>query len=128
MVVKLQSLQQGFENLCIIGNEGILDYVTHVGELVNQMRVFSDIVSEAMMVGKVLRSMGARYNHIVIVIEDSRDITKLTLDELTGSLSSYKACLISQSNQGDEKVLHVINELSLLKEVDRNPSRGRGKG
>lgn len=102
--------------------------MTHVGVLVNQMKVLDDTILEAMVVGKVLRSMGAKYNHVVTAIEESRNITKLTLDELIGSLSSHEARLISQADQGDEKALHVINEPSTLKEANRTPSRGRGRG
>lgn len=50
------------------------------------MRALGDTISEAMVVGKVLRSLGAKYNHAVMTIEDSRGITTLTLDEFNGSL------------------------------------------
>ncbi|XP_039127068.1 uncharacterized protein LOC120263267 [Dioscorea cayenensis subsp. rotundata] len=82
-----------------------------------------------MVVGKILRSMGAKYNHVVAdAIEESRDITKAyTRCAHFRSLSSHEARLISQSDQGDEKALHVRNELSSLKDADKTPSRGRGR-
>lgn len=71
----------------------------YVEELVNQTKVLGDTVSKPMVAGKVLRSMGAKYNHVGTTIEESRVITKLILDIVTGSLSSHKAHLISQSDQ-----------------------------
>lgn len=83
MAVKLQSLRQGFENMRIKSDESVQDYVILVGELVNQMKSLNDTISEEMVVGKILRSMGAKFNHVVTAIEESRDITKLMVDELT---------------------------------------------
>lgn len=62
-----------------------------VVEHVNQMRGLGD----TMVVEKVLRSLGAKYNHIVTAIEESIDITKLTLDELSGFLQAHEARLHS---------------------------------
>ncbi|XP_039119899.1 uncharacterized protein LOC120256238 [Dioscorea cayenensis subsp. rotundata] len=117
-----------FENLHIKNGELVQDYVTRVGELVNQMKSLGDTISKAIVVGKILRSMGAKYNHVVTVIEESHDITKLTLDVLIASLSSHEARLISQSDQGDEKALHVRNEPLSSKDADKTPSRGHGRG
>lgn len=105
MAMNLQLMRQGFENLRIKSGAGVQDYITQVGEVLNQMKVLGDTISKAMMVRKVLKSMGAKYNHIVTTIEESSDITKLMLDELTKSRSSHEACLISQSNQVHEKVI-----------------------
>lgn len=84
MAVKLQALLQGFEKLLIKSNEGVQEYVTCVGELVNRMKMLGDTVSEAMVVKKVLRSMRPKFNHVVKAIEESRNITRLMLDEITG--------------------------------------------
>lgn len=60
MEVKLQALRQGFKNLRIKSNKGVQEYVTPVGELVNQMKLLDNTISKAMVVRKVLRSMGAK--------------------------------------------------------------------
>lgn len=59
------------------------------------MNSLGDTTSTAMVVGKVLRSLEAKYNHVVTTIEESKDITTLTLNELIGSLQAYEARLIS---------------------------------
>lgn len=63
------------------------------------MNSLGDTISEVMIVGKVLRSVGATYNHVVTTIEESKDITSLTLDELAGSLQAHEVRLISQADQ-----------------------------
>lgn len=82
MAVEHQLLWQSYENLLIKNNEGVQDYVTRFSDLVKGL---GDAVTEAMVVRKVLRNTGAKFNHIVMAIKESKDITKLTLDELTGS-------------------------------------------
>lgn len=60
--------------------------------------------------------MGAKYNHVIMTIEESKDIITLTLNGLTGSLQAYEACLINQADQVQEKMLHVRGEPSTTKE------------
>ncbi|KAH7667285.1 RNA-directed DNA polymerase protein [Dioscorea alata] len=81
-----------------------------------------------MVVRKVLRSMGAKFNHVVTAVEESKDITKLTLDVLTGPLKAHEARLISQADHVEEKVLHVRGEApTSVRESKRAPQRGRGR-
>lgn len=35
---------------------------------------------------KVMRSMSERFNHVITSIEEARDVSKLSLNELSGSL------------------------------------------
>lgn len=93
-------------------------YVSKIVELSNQMRGFGDILSEAMVVGKVLRSLGPKYNHVVAAIEESNDLTKLTPNELSGSFQAHEARFISQADEGDEKALQVRCEVSGIKHDD----------
>ena len=51
---------------------------------------FGEEVKESMIVQKVLRSLPVRYDAKVSTIEESRDLTKLTMDELHGILTVYE--------------------------------------
>lgn len=55
------------------------DYITRVIELVNQMRGLGHTNSEVMVVGKVLRSLGAKYNYIMMAIEESKSVGPIFL-------------------------------------------------
>ena len=84
-----------------------MDYISSVVELVNQKRGLGDTISEGMVVGKVLRSLWAKYNLLVTAIEESKDISKLTMDELNGTLKAHEARRQSQADESEEKILHV---------------------
>ena len=78
-------------------------YVSRVNELVNQMRGLGDTIPDQLPVAKVLRSLGLRFNYVVAAIEESNDLTKLTMDELSGTLQAHEARMISQADEPGEK-------------------------
>lgn len=67
---------------------------------------------------------------MVTTIEESKDLTKLTMDDVSGSLLANEVRLLRQANnQADkeEKVFHVRGEASRVKDRERAPFRGRGR-
>ena len=47
-------------------------------------------LSEQKVVEKILRSLSKKYDHVVVAIEESKDFSVLTFDELQGSLFSHE--------------------------------------
>lgn len=76
-VVKLQTLKREFENLKMQEAESISDYCVRVKDVVNKMATLGEIVSNEVLIKKVLRSLTPRWNHVAIIIEESKDLTKL---------------------------------------------------
>ena len=70
------------------------------------------------MVGKILRSLTAKFNYVVCSIEESNDLSTLSIDALHGSLHVHEQRM--QGYQEEEHVLKVAQE-------DRS-GRGRGRG
>ena len=70
------------------------------------------------MVGKILRSLTAKFNYVVSSIEESNDLSTLSIDALHGSLHVHEQRM--QGYQEEEHVLKVAQE-------DRS-GRGRGRG
>jgi hypothetical protein len=70
--------------------EGIATYLLIVDEVVNAIRGLGEEINESLVVHKVLRSLPSRYNAKVSSIEENRDLTKTTMDELHGSLIAYE--------------------------------------
>ena len=66
------------------------DYFCNILEIVNQIRKYSKRLLDEKAVGKFLRSLAKNYNHVVSVIEESKDLSILTIDELLGSLQSHE--------------------------------------
>ncbi|XP_039138844.1 uncharacterized protein LOC120276185 [Dioscorea cayenensis subsp. rotundata] len=131
VAIKLQTLRQDFENLRIKNTETVQNYITRVIDLGNQMKSLGDTISEAMVVGKLLRSLGPKFNHVVIAIEESKDLTKLTMEDVSGSLVAHKARLLRQADDQvgkEEKAFHVKGEAVGVRDKEKGVSRGRGRG
>lgn len=55
IAVKLQTLRRDFETLSMKNNESVQDYMFRVSSIVNLMKSFGEIVSDEIVVAKVLR-------------------------------------------------------------------------
>ena len=42
------------------------------------------------VVGKILRPLAPKFDHVVVAIEESKDLSKLTKEELQGMLESHE--------------------------------------
>jgi hypothetical protein len=58
--------------------------------IVNQIRRNGEALTNAWITEKILRSLDPRFDYIVINIEESKLVDKLTKDELLGSLQAHK--------------------------------------
>ena len=54
--------------------------------MVNTIRGLGEELDEFLVVQKVLRSLLLKYDAKVSAIEETRDLTKMTMDELHGTL------------------------------------------
>ena len=88
--VKFQLHREKFENLKMKEGENIEAYLLKVDEVVNSITGLGEEVKESMIVQKVLRSLPLKYDAKVAAIEESRDLTKLTMDELHGIFTAYE--------------------------------------
>ncbi|KAG6394895.1 hypothetical protein SASPL_145486 [Salvia splendens] len=86
----LQALRRDFEILEMKVGETITTYFARVMTIANQMRSYGEQMSESTIVEKILRTLTERFNYIVVLIEESKDIDSLTIDELQSSLVVHK--------------------------------------
>jgi hypothetical protein len=87
---KLQVYKGQFETLKMNEEENIAAYLLHVDEVVNSIKGLGEDVEETIIVQKVLRSLPSRFNPKISVIEEMKDLDKLTVDELHGTLTAYE--------------------------------------
>jgi hypothetical protein len=73
--------------------------------------------------------MSAKFNYVVCSIEESNDVTSLSIDELQSSLIVQEKRMQSQNQQisHDEQALRVTNG-GRGRGRGRNSTRGRGRG
>jgi hypothetical protein len=70
--------------------EDIATYFLRVYEVVNSIKGLGEELDESLVVQKVLRSILLKYDAKVSAIEETRDLTKMTMDELHGYPIAYE--------------------------------------
>ena len=88
--INLQTLRREFQNLKMIESEKIDEYCTRVMNIVNEMRNHSDTISDQQVVEKILISITEKYEYIVAITEETKDLSKLSIKELIGSFRAHE--------------------------------------
>nr|GEX87700.1 UBN2 domain-containing protein [Tanacetum cinerariifolium] len=130
ITVKLQSLRRDFETSFMKHNESVQDFLARVSSVVSQMKAYGDKISDEIVVAKVLRSLPAKFDHVVAAIEESKDLSTFSFDELMGSLQAHKARINRSNTHGEERAFQTRGESESLNQHVRGRGRGsyRGRG
>lgn len=83
---QLQTLRREFEILEMKTGESVNDYFSRVMLVANNMKTAGEVMKDAKIVEKILRTLTERFNYIVCSIEESKDIDSLSVDEFQSSL------------------------------------------
>ncbi|XP_010695484.2 uncharacterized protein LOC104908106 [Beta vulgaris subsp. vulgaris] len=126
--VKLQNLHGNFESLKMKEKEYVHDYLSKVSSIVNQMRSFGENISDSTVVRKVLRSLTKNYNHVVAAIEESKNMSSYSFNELMGSLLAHEDRILRSDENVEEKAFQVKGEMSNEWHYEDGRGRGRGMG
>lgn len=124
--VKLQTLHREFQTMGMKKNESVQEYMTKVAAVVNQMRSYGEEVPERMVVSQVLTTLTDKFDHIVAAIEESKDLSTYSFDELMGSLQAHEARINKKETKIEEKAFQARSDSP--KENERGAGRGRGRG
>lgn len=84
--VNLQTLRMQFKLLQMKKLETVSDYFNRVLALVNQIRANSENIGDLQIMEKILQILTTRFEYVVTAIEESKDLSTMTVDELMGSL------------------------------------------
>ena len=133
---KLQDLRKDFENVRMKENETMQEFSDRYTELVNQMKIYGEEVENKKLIEKVLGFLPEKFDPIVSVIEETKDLDSLTLQDLMGSLKSFKRKLIRRSEKSlDSAFQSKLNVGPKTHDQGRGESfrggrqaRGRGRG
>jgi len=71
-------------------SETVAQYLNKIQELVNAMKCCGDKVSEQHVIHKVLRSLPPKFDHLVITIEETKNLATLKIEELQHSLEAHE--------------------------------------
>ncbi|CAN0915988.1 hypothetical protein LINGRAHAP2_LOCUS29455 [Linum grandiflorum] len=97
--IKCQNLWRQFDNLAMKEGESIKDFHSRVAEIVNQIKVTGETIDEKKIVERILCSLTPKFEHVVVVIEETKDLAKPSMTELMGSLVAHEQRLSRFTNQ-----------------------------
>ena len=72
--------------------------------LVNQMKSHEDTINDCKIVGKILISLTEKFDPMVAVIEETKDLSTMSIQGLMGSLRSYEQRLLRCIEKSIESV------------------------
>lgn len=124
---QLQALRREFEILQMKGGETVDQYFGRTLTIVNKMKAQGEDMKPIVIIEKILRSMTSKFNYVVCSIEESHDLTTMSIDELQSSLLVHEQRM--QTPSVEEQALKVTHEdISGARGRGRGGFRGRGRG
>ncbi|KAG6402581.1 hypothetical protein SASPL_134778 [Salvia splendens] len=137
--VRLQTLRRSFAELMMGEKETVQNYLSRVTEIVSQMGSYGESISNEQVVGKVLRSLNESFDYLVPAIEESKDLSTYTFDELMSSLLAHETRVRKPCDKVEEKAFQMRGESSYRGKIEnsggrycrggfRGGFRGRGRG
>ena len=70
--------------------ETIDQFMTRVSGFVPQFQTYGEALEKMIVVQKILQCLTKKFTMLVIAIEEAKDLSKFTLEELIGSLLSHE--------------------------------------
>lgn len=90
---KLQMLTTRFEELKMEEDKQFIEFYTKLQDLVNSKSSLGDPLKSEAIVRKIFRLLLERFRSKVTAIEENKDIDKLVVEELVGSLQTFEMTL-----------------------------------
>ena len=106
---KLQMLTTQFEELKMSEDESFDSFYSKLNEVVVSKFNLGEKTEDSKIVSKILRSLPESFRAKVIVIEESKDLDDIKVQELIGSLQTYELSLPTQQ-KSKSLAFKTINE------------------
>ena len=97
--------------------ESVQAFLSRVSAIVNHMRSYGENISNKNFVCRVLRSLTSKFDHVVVAIEEYKDISTYSFDELISSFLAQEARLSRYQEKFEEKAFQVKGELSNMRKT-----------
>ncbi|OIS97065.1 hypothetical protein A4A49_60687, partial [Nicotiana attenuata] len=101
---KLQEFRSQFELARMRPTESVKEFFTRVEEIVNGLRVNGEVLEEVKIVEKILQSLSLKFSNKTVILEATKDLSTLGLDDLEGELVTYERSLNQQKDETLEEI------------------------
>ena len=109
---KLQQLTSKFESIRMSDDESFDEFYAKLNDIVNFAYNLGEIYDQPKIVGKILRSLTENFRPKVTAITESKDADSIPVDELVGSLQSYKLDL-PKTSKSKSMALKSVNDVEV---------------
>jgi len=125
--VWLQALRGEFEGLKMEDKEQVTEHITRVEKVANQLGKNGEPMLASRVVEKILRSLTDDFESIVCAIEESKDLSVLSVEELVGSFEAHEQRRRKKHETCDQALKAQLDLDETRNTQSRGPG-GRGRG
>ena len=100
----------------------ISDYFSQLLVIVNCLKSDGESIEDVCVVEKILRFLANKFEHVVVAIEDSKDLETLSIEELMGSLEVHEQRM--EKNSSSFVIEQALESKLTLREEKPNGSCG----
>ncbi|RVW25277.1 hypothetical protein CK203_114772 [Vitis vinifera] len=115
---KINLLVHNYELFSMKETETIVEMITRFTDIVNGLEALGKTYKESEKVMKILRSLPSKWHTKVTAIQEAKDLTKLPMEELIGSLMTYEINLTKKLQEGEDKKKKSIALKATTKEEE----------
>jgi len=130
--MQVLNLRRQFEGLKMRETDTIKDFSSQISKLVNQVRLLGEDFPDSRIVEKVLVSLPEKFEHKICSLEDSKDFSEMSLQELVNALQAVEQRqAYRQEGTSEGALVAVYKEKSQAKNFYRNnqeEKREKGRG
>jgi len=113
--IKLQSLRRKFELVHMEDEHKIVEYISKLINIVNQMKACGEAVTDQQIVEKIMKTLSSRFDFIVVVTQESKDVKNLKIEELESSLETHELMV---SKRSSERSIQQALQVQTMKKDD----------
>jgi len=122
--VRLQTLRGELESMKMKETEGVAEYITRVETVANQLSRNGEMLPASRVVEKILRSLTDDFENVVCTIEESKDLSMLTVEELARSLEAHEQ---RKKKKKVEPLTQLLQTKMSIKDDKAQNTQGSGR-
>ena len=125
---RIQGLRRDLEVLTMGKAETVVDFAMKFTHIVSDLRNLGETMEEKEVVRRFLRATPAKFDTLILSLEQYGELDKVSLDEVIGSLTVHELQLKEWETLEEEQILlaKAIGKTKISNEEEYS-SRGRGR-